>query len=591
MTKLDWAVVVAYAALTGAFALWFARKRRRQTGEDYMVAGRRLPWWIVGIADTATSDGADAVWVFAFFSGAFMAYYRIFWVESILVLPLAIVWARYWRRLGVATPAQFYEERYGGRGAARFRAFSSIWVAAVPGAIVLAYVFKGFAQIMEPFLGLRADAVLLVFCGATLAYAFLSGFLAVAYSDLVQFSVMMVGRIVLCFLVLKAAGGLGSVLDRVEDLRGHSFLQPYPPATGARWGKFQLDSLSLAALLVVGLFKIADPGNAIVQKSLAAKDERHAAGGRILSAVLSLVVRLVPMTIVALVAIVTFPDAESDTDLWADLVRRTAGPGLVGLLLVGIIAGYMDTLAGLANFAASGVLNDVYRRFIAPEADDRRQIRFGRFATAGVVAIAWAWARFGIGRIDAAWLNFINSVTALFTLPLMMLRWTWWRLNLWGEVVGFVGAMPLAWVIWFGVGDVIPAFHERPYWQSFAILFGTGWTAILAATLFTRPESMDVLERFYRKVRPPGFWGPVARSVELDPAVRSAWRAELRADLGTALAGVVFSAALVVGMGAAFARRWGLFGTTAAAAVASGWAFWRLYRAGERVRAGLTTGS
>ena len=169
-------------------------------------------------------------------------------------------------------------------------------------------------------------------------------------------------------------------------------------------------------------------------------------------------------------------------------------------------------------------------------------------------------------RIDADWLNFVNSVIGLFILPLGLLRWVWWRLNIWGEVVAFVAGVPLAWLVWFPLG-----FKDQPYWQAFLVLFVCGWAVILVATLATRPESPEVLERFYRRVRPPGFWGPVARA--LPDGDRAAARTEWGADLAAAGAALVFSAALVVGLGAGFGRAWDLLGVCALAAVAGGAAF------------------
>src|SRR5262249_22488925 len=147
----------------------------------------------------------------------------------------------------------------------------------------------------------------------------------------------------------------------------------------------------------------------------------------------------------------------------------------------------------------------------------------------------------------------------LFMLPLALLRWTWWRLNVWGELVGFVGAYPLAYAVWFGFGRWFPAFKDRPYWQSFTLLFGVGWAVILTVTWLTPPERPEVLRSFYLKARPPGLWGPVATAVTLRPEDRHARAVERRHDLGAAAAGMAFAAALVVGMSAAFARRPGLF--------------------------------
>lgn len=598
MHWLDWAVLAAYALLSAAFAVWFARRHKAQhSGEDYMIAGRRLPWWVVGIADVATGDGADAIWIFVFFTGGFMAYHRFYWVYGVITLPLGVLWARYWRRLALHSPGQLFEERYGGRAALGFRAIYSVWAAFFGVALVLGYVLQGFSQALQPFLGVREEYILLVFCGTTMLYTVLSGLVAVAYSDVGQFVLVMTGRVTLAVLALRAAGGLNVVLDKIVAVRGPDFLVPYPPTTlpiaqaTARYGDFYLDPLSLVALLLYGVFVTTNTQLPIVQRALAAKDELHAAVGQIFNMVLSLVVRTLPMILIALCAIALFPAGRKDTNQWADLVRAHVPPGVVGLLLVGIAAGYMSTLDGLVNFAAAGLLNDLYRRALRPGASDREQLLFGRGATALVLIVGYIWARV-IGKVDAGWINFINSVTLLFMLPLTMLRWTWWRINLWGEVVGFLASFPLTYAVWFGLGP-LPAFKDRPYWQSFGLLCGSGVVLVVLVTLLTPPEAPEVLERFYRKVRPPGFWGPVAARLEAvvgggGAALRKRRRMELWLDLRAALLGIVCAASMVVGMGALLSRRLPLGGGLWALATLTAYGFVRLTVQGERERAALT---
>lgn len=587
----DWAVIGAYLGLSLSFAWWLARHKSHLSGEEYMIAGRRLPWWIVGIADVATGDGADAYWIYIFFAGGFIAYFRFYWLYGVVSLPMGVLWARYWRRLRLISPGQLYEERYGGDVARRFRAFAAVYGALLTNSVLLGYVLQGFSQIMVPFLGWPKDQVLLLFCGTTLLYTLVSGLLSVAYSDVVQFALMMLGRVILAALLLAAFGGLGAVLDKVEAARGAEFLRPYPPSGpggDALYGRFAVEPLTLVALLLFGFFKVASidsSSGAVVQRALAARSEAHAAAGQVLNAVLSLVVRVLPMVLVALVAVAAFPRGRTDTDQWADLVRAHVPPGVLGLLLIGIVAGYMSTLDGLLNFSAASVLNDCYRRVLRPQATDREQVLFGRAATFVLMAMAYLWARLLIGRIDESWINFINSVTGLFVLPLGLLRWTWWRLNIWGEIIGFLGSFPLAYLVWFKLG-----FKRLPYWESFLLLSLSGWALILTVTLCTRPEPMEVLRRFYLKARPPGLWGPIARLAEPDPELQRRRSDELRHDLGTVLLGIAFCAALVVAMGAAFARRSGLLVAMLAGAALSAYLFIRLTGKSERLRAGLETG-
>jgi Na+/proline symporter len=145
---------------------------------------------------------------------------------------VGVLWARYWRRLRLVSAGQIYESRYGGVAAARFRGFFVVWSALVTSAVVLGYVLQGFAQIMAPFLGWPVDVVLLVFCGVSMAYTAMSGLFGVAFSDVAQFALLLLGRLALAVVLVGAAGGMGEILAEVERLRGPEFLQPFPPAAG-----------------------------------------------------------------------------------------------------------------------------------------------------------------------------------------------------------------------------------------------------------------------------------------------------------------------------------------------------------------------
>ena len=183
---------------------------------------------------------------------------------------------------------------------------------------------------------------------------------------------------------------------------------------------------------------------------------------------------------------------------------------------------------------------------------------FCRASTAGVTLIAFLWANVLIGAVDGAWLNFMNSVVGLFMLPVALLRWVWWRMNIWGEILAFAFGVPLAWLVWFPLG-----FKDHPYWMAFGVLFITGFITIIAATLLTRPEPMEILENFYRKARPPGLWGPVRARL---PQQEETWGPDLLA-VG---AGIIFCMALVASIGAGFARSWPLFGGSLFALLTSG---------------------
>jgi hypothetical protein len=194
------------------------------------------------------------------------------------------------------------------------------------------------------------------------------------------------------------------------------------------------------------------------------------------------------------------------------------------------------------------------------------------------------------------WVLFINSALVVFPLPLAWLKWFWWRTNVYGEMVGVLGAFPVGYAVWFGsdailpnalrdwihrvcganLNGLVPAFgdlHRFPFWAGFAIIFGLGWTAILLATLLTRPESMDVLRRFYRDVRPIGFWGPV--EAELPPQERKSIRQRGRTEVVACGWGVAFYFLMVLALFAIMGGNFRIAAGSSVLAVAMGVIFIR----------------
>lgn len=574
MGALDWLILAIYCVVILGLALYF-QARASKGIEEFFVAGRDLPWWVIGFADVAGYTGGGQGFVMVLFLSGFAGLWLMAWVSWIIWMPLvAIIWAPMWRRLGVVTTGEFIERRYAGRRAVIYRNIYAVYACTVWGITSIAYGAAWMAATASPVLGWKPMSVILVFGAFTIIYSLMAGLFAVAYNDVLQFVILIGGNLLFGLLLVSKAGGASHVFTQIAAFRGTQFLAAIPSGSS-------LTGVTLLALCVQGLFFAGSPfaGEGwTAQRFMAARNERHAILGQMANGILALAVRLIPFIIIALAAAALLPVSAVPVpaSLWGDLVKRYAPPGLFGLLLVSSLAGYMAAISSIGNWAASYVVNDVYKRSVRPQATQKEFVLVSRIVTGLLLAVAFLWG----GSIHPEqldkWILFINSALIVFSLPLAWLKWFWWRTNAVGDMVGVLGGFPSGYLVWFGSDSVlpsglraalgratgwnwngiVPAFGDLerfPFWIGFAILFVMGWIAILAATLLTKPEPMNVLEDFYMSARPIGIWGPVRRSLASkgrEPKVNDFGR-----DLSASAWGILFYFSLCVALFSAMGGR------------------------------------
>lgn len=282
--------------------------------------------------------------------------------------------AALWRRSGVLTDIEFYELRYSGRPAAFLRGLRAVYLGVVFNVLVMANVTLVAIKIGGVMLGLGALESVAVAAGVTLAYSAAGGLTGVLVTDLVQFVIAVVGAVAAAaYLVnLPEVGGLAALMARPE-LAAKLPLVP-DVATTAR-------DVILAAIvppLVVQWWSTyypgAEPGGGgwVVQRMLAAKDERHSAGATLLFNVMHYAVRPWPWILVALASLVVYPDVASRKaafsavdgryvrdDLAYPAMLARLPSGLLGMLVTSLVAAYMSTMSTAVNWGLSVVVNDL----------------------------------------------------------------------------------------------------------------------------------------------------------------------------------------------------------------------------------------
>ncbi|MGI8746407.1 MAG: sodium:solute symporter family transporter [Bryobacteraceae bacterium] len=570
MTALDWAVVALYFVGMLSVGLFFARRAGRSVA-DYFISGRNLPWWIIALSAVATYTDAGlapAVTMLTYQGG--LLGNAIWWIPYVIWMPLgAVLWSKYWRRLGTVTSAELLGIRYGGRFARAYRGVYAVFMSFGFIVVLMGYVSGWLGAALGPILGFK-PIHLVLFAGAiTAIYTVTSGLYGAAYTDAFQFGIFLLGNIILVPFVLAHTGGMDGLYAAIHTQRGSaadSFFSVTLPAPG-------LDGLTIVAFVIQGLFFAASPTGGegfTAQRFMAARNEFHAQVGQLFNTLLTLIVRVVPFLFLGMAAAALYApgSVREPGELWATLVHAFAPAGLRGLLVAGTFAAYMATISTEMNWGGSYMINDLYRPFLRPGKSERHYVWAGRAGSILVFALSILVAYFFVKGLRQ-WFLFINSVVFAFILPLSWLRFFWWRLNIFGEAAALIAGLPLSYAVWFPLG--FSNEREHPFWQGFLLLFGLGAVMIIAVTYLTRPESMETLQDFYERCRPPGFWAPVARNVgeELWREVR---RDTLRDGIDCAL-GIVFAAAAIEAVIAALGAHWYVLVAALLAGFAAGGAF------------------
>jgi Na+/proline symporter len=209
--------------------------------------------------------------------------------------------------------------------------------------------------------------------------------------------------------------------------------------------------------------------------------------------------------------------------------------GLLGLLMAGLLAAFMSNFAATVNAAPPYIVNDIYKRFINPDASPRTYVRLSYLSSFGVV-VAGITVGWFVGSINSVIQWIVSALWGGYTAS-NVLKWYWWRFNgygyFWGMVAGIGSSLvlPLA----------LP--HTSPL-NAFPLLLAISMGGCLAGTLLTPAEDFEVLKSFYKRVRPWGFWGPVLRQVlREDPSFKP--NRDFRRDMFNVVVGICWQTSLV----------------------------------------------
>ncbi|HZR18200.1 MAG TPA: sodium:solute symporter family protein [Verrucomicrobiae bacterium] len=544
---LDWAIVVVTLLICFAPALFFGKRAGKNTTE-FFASGRSVPWWLAGlsmVATTFSSDTPNLVTDIVRRQG--VAGNWCWWAFTLTGILTVFFYARLWRRSGVMTDLEFYEIRYSGKAAGIVRGFRSVYLGFLFNCMIMATVMLAACKIAAILFGLSRTQTL-VFCGVlNVLFAAHSGLWGVLVIDMIQFFVKMTAVIAAAWFAVKHVGGLHAMVSALSAKTGPggiNYLNILPDFT-SNWNiAVAVFIMPIAVQWWAVWYPGAEPGGGsyIAQRMLASKSEKDSLGAVLFFNLAHYVLRPWPWILVALCSLLVYPELSDIQKAFPRLDPSLLGHdiaypamlkflpvGFIGLMTGGLIAANSSTILTHLNWGASYLVHDFYRRFINKTAGERHYVWMGRAATAGLFICAGALT-FVLDTAKNAF-DIILQIGAGTGL-LYLLRWFWWRVNAWCEVVAMVSS--------FAVSVILLLLNRNGAnisTQAGLLITVTVTTICWVATAFLGPKTeQEVLVAFYRKVRP---FGPGWRRVRMEAGISEAEARATHENIPMALLGWV----------------------------------------------------
>ncbi|XLS30742.1 sodium:solute symporter family protein [Flavobacteriaceae bacterium M23B6Z8] len=505
LSLLDYGLILGFFAISLIIGI-IASRTSGKDAKSFFLSGRNMPWWLLGVSMVATTFAADTPNLVAGIVRQDGVYGNWVWWSFLLTGMLTVFfYAKLWRRSGINTDLEFYELRYKGKSAAFLRGFRAVYLGVFFNIVIMANVCLAAIKIGHVMFGYSAGQTLLLASLVTVFYSMLGGLKGVLLTDFVQFIIAMVGSIwaTVYIVNLPEIGGLKTLISTPEVA---SKISMFPD--------FSNPEIVIPILLVplaVQWWSVWYPGSEpggggyIAQRMLAAKNEKHATWAVLFFNIAHYAIRPWPWIIIGLASLIIYPNLEAlqaafpglssnfvKNDLSYPAMLTLLPAGLLGLVVTSLVAAFMSTISTHLNWGSSYVVNDLYKRFIRPEAKERELVITGRISTL-IMMICAAFLSLILEEAKEAFdlMLQIGAGTGL----LFILRWFWKRINPYSEIAAMVISFLIA-LVFFIDGKLAEPFFEIAGYMKLIIgvvVTTVGWVTV---TLLTPETDKETLENF-----------------------------------------------------------------------------------------------
>jgi len=542
---IDAAIILIYFLFAIGAGIWVSRRGAKDLN-SYFLGGKTLPWYYLGVSNASGMfDISGTMWlVYVLFIYGLKSIW-LPWVWPTFNQIFLMIFVSAWlRRSNVLTGAEWIQTRFGRGTGANLAHLSVVLFALVNVVGMLAYGFKGigkFAAVMLPWhftgattgLFSNANIYAILILSLTSIYAIKGGMVSVVITEVMQFTILTVTSLIIGLVAMYKVSP-----DMIKAVVPEGWTNPFFGYTlGLDWSTIlpqanaaiQQDGNELFSIIFGLMFfkgvmaSLAGPApNYDMQRILATRNTREAS---LMSGMVNVVLMfpryfmIAGITVLALVFFMPQLHGQTTPDFEELLpsVLQYLPVGVVGLLLAGLLAAFMSNFAATLNAAPAYIVNDIYKRFMNPNSSAQTQVRLSRIWSVIVLATG---ILFGLltTRITDVMMWIVGALYGGYVMA-NVLKWIWWRFNgygyFYGMLAGIVSAMILPALVEKILGHGVNALYLFPIILVLSIL------GCVLGTFWSKPEDEDTLKKFYKNVRPWGFWGPIRDQVmREDPAFK-----------------------------------------------------------------------
>ena len=530
---IDILILLTYLA-TMIFIGFYMRKRARANKESYLMGGKSLPWYMLGLSDASDMfDISGTMWMVSlcFVYGLKSIWIPWLWPSFNQVFMMMFL-SKWLRRSNANTGAEWLITRFGmvGQGV-KASQFVTIAFALIACFGFLAYGFVGLGKfteifipwdIVQPYIPFHVSAKYIphfygvVFTIIATFYSVLGGMHSIVLGDVIKYAIMTIGCIAIAIIAMNHLDG--QVLNLPKGWEDPFFgwnlnldwsnIFPEVNEKIASDG-YSVFGLFFAMMLLKGIFaSLAGPApNYDMQKVLSTRSPKEASKMTGFVSIILLPIRysmIIGLTVLALLhynqLIIKDPTGKYDFELLLPgAINNFLPVGILGIVVTGLMGAFMGTFSGTLNAAQAYIINDIYLKFINPNASNKKTMQMNYLVGIMVVIIGIILG-FMAGSVNDILQWIVGGLYGGYVAA-NCLKWYWWRFNangfFWGMTAGIVSALLMPYVT-----TGLPL-----YW--WPLLFVISLTASVIGTYMAEPTDVEVLKQFYKTVRPWGFWQPI----------------------------------------------------------------------------------